>query len=111
MMYEKVFRMITKRTKMESFVDKNYLLRMKVEAKEIVYRKPEKMRYCDAKNEMPVSSDSRFTSDEFVMMIRERLVNKSITVPVFIKFSRWLFNQFSDESCHKMTEYAPSLPS
>lgn len=99
------------RTKMENFVDKNYPLRFNNKTKETIYGKPEKMSYCDAINEMLVSTDSRFTSDAFVMMIRQRLTDKSINVTVFMKFCRWLYNQFSDKSCHKMAKYAPLLPS
>lgn len=75
---------------------------------ETVYGKPVKTSYCDALNEMLVSKDSRFTSDEFVMMIRQRLEDKPITVPVFMKFYNWLYNQFSDKTCHKMAKYTPS---
>lgn len=71
----------------------------------------QKKSYCDAINEMLVSTDSRFTSDGFVMMIRHWLADQSITVPVFMKFCRWLYGQFNDNSCHKMAKYAPSLSS
>jgi len=28
----------------------------------------------------------------------------------FMKFVRWLYNQFSDKAVHEMSRYSPSLP-
>lgn len=67
----------------------------------------------DTVNEMLVSldRDCSFTSNEFVMMIRQRLANKPFTVPIFMKFCRWLCSQFSHKSYHKMAKYALSSAS
>ena len=75
----------------------------------MVYGKPD-ASYCDALNEMLVSKDTRFVNDPFVMMLRERLKNNNISVSIFMKFARWLYNQFSDKTCHKMAKFSPPLP-
>lgn len=98
------------RSRIESFVDKLYPLRQN-KTGEMLYGKPENLSYCDALNEILVSTNVRFTSDLFVMMVRNRLIEGGITASVFMKFSRWLYNQFTDELCHKMAKFSPPIPS
>lgn len=90
-------------------MDKNYPLRINNKTSETVYGKPDSS-YCDALNEMLVSQDVRFTQDVFIVMIRNRLDNRNITPAVFMKFARWLHNQMSDKTCHKMAQFSPPLP-
>jgi len=68
------------------------------------------MAVCDALSEILSSKDQRFSNDPFIKIVRNRLVQKKIEPKVFMKFARWLYGQFSDKACHKMSAYAPSLP-
>jgi len=77
---------------------------------ETIYGKPDKLTYCDTILEMIASKSERFTNDTYVMQFRDRLKKHSISKKSFMKFIRWLYNQFSDKAAHEMARYAPSLP-
>ena len=95
---------------METFVDKMYPNNVNLKTGETVYGKPDELSVCDALNEILTSKSERFTTDEFVKIIRQRLVDKKIHPKIFMRFSRWIYKQCSDKSCHKMTQYFPPLP-
>jgi len=98
------------RSKLEGLVDKLYPLRVNSKTNETVYGKPESST-CDALNEMLTSQSDRFVNDPFVSMFRNRLLNDyHVTVPIFMKFCRWLYKEFSDKTCHKMAQFSPPLP-
>ncbi len=95
---------------MESFVNKIYPRGVNKKTQETIYGKPEKLAVCDALSEIISSSEHRFVDDVFVQMVRTRLVKNHIKPKMFMKFARWLYSQFSDKTCHKMSAFAPKLP-
>jgi len=77
---------------------------------ETIYGKPSAGSTCDALHEMVYSNEPRFTNDPYIQEFRERLKRYGITRKSFMRFVRWLYNQFSDKAAHEMSRYAPSLP-
>ena len=77
---------------------------------EMIYGKPNKLTYCDAILEMIASKSERFTNDAYVMQFRNRLKQHNISQKSFMRFIRWLYNQFSDKAAHEIARYAPALP-
>ena len=78
------------RSKLEDFVTKIYPLRVDQKTGEMVYGKPEKLSVCDALSEIMSSQDARFVNDDFIRIIRNRLVAYKVQPYEFIKFARLL---------------------
>jgi len=99
------------RSKLEDFIQKIYPRATNKKTNEIMYGKPENMSHLDALSEIVSSRDTRFAGNDFIKMVRLRLEDRNITPAVFMQFARWLYKQFSDKTCHKMSAFAPPLPS
>ena len=107
--YERVLKIIGCRSKLE-VVEKMYPLRVNDKTKKVVYGRFDSS-IGDALNEMLTSSRERFANDPYIKLFRLRLSKDyPLTVPVFMSFSRWLYKEFSDKTCHKMAQFLPALP-
>ena len=86
-----------------------YSLGFNSKTNETIYGKPSSS-VCDALQEMINSRDVRFTNDPYIQQFRNRFKEHGISEKSFMKFIRWLYNQFSDRAAHEMSKYSLVLP-
>ena len=94
---------------METLVKKLYPLGINQKTNETIYGKPSSTT-CDAIQEMLSSQNERIMNDPYIQDFRDTVKEYGISTQSFMKFIRWLYDQFSDKAAHEMSRYSPPLP-